>query len=209
MELKDDDPDAVEAMLKWIYTFDYDTTSTSRRGPKEHIEVYMVADKYLLPALQASALLRLKAALQSIGTVGLANALCMVHRGDYGSTITEVLNGKRDEQLSELIKCDIFRGLVAEKQDLLLEPMDKQAQLWPELLRCEGFRTLLATRPDLCLKVMDKQVHFWSKHVRREARYCASAGSHVFIKEAVGWHCCQSVMCGARTWTTKECWVVP
>lgn len=56
VELKDDDPAAIGAMLAWFYTFEYDKTK-----PEDvllgvfHLHVLTVADKYDVPSLKAKA----------------------------------------------------------------------------------------------------------------------------------------------------------
>ncbi|KAK3699719.1 hypothetical protein LTR37_016324 [Vermiconidia calcicola] len=57
IELKDDNPQAAEAMLRYTYNLRYDDLgSPQQQTPKFHFDVCVVAEKYLLPALKQQAL---------------------------------------------------------------------------------------------------------------------------------------------------------
>ncbi|KAK3699715.1 hypothetical protein LTR37_016320 [Vermiconidia calcicola] len=59
IELHDDDPDAVEAMLRYIYSFEYADTTGERASWTAvalHLNVYAVAKKYQMPTLSTKAL---------------------------------------------------------------------------------------------------------------------------------------------------------
>ncbi|KAK3714301.1 hypothetical protein LTR37_007887 [Vermiconidia calcicola] len=58
IELHDDDPDAVEAMLRYIYSFEYaDNAGKPALGTAAfHLNVYVVAKKYQMPTLGTKAL---------------------------------------------------------------------------------------------------------------------------------------------------------
>ena len=56
IELKEDDPAAMAAMLRYIYTFAYeDPNDTSVSSPQFHLDVYLTARKYLIEKLQGKA----------------------------------------------------------------------------------------------------------------------------------------------------------
>ncbi|KAI6885093.1 hypothetical protein KC360_g1524 [Hortaea werneckii] len=75
VELKDDEPMAVEAMLRWLYTFDYEMARPADYTPTHdfHLSVVVVADKYLLNGLRDEALRRLSDMLQTISAEQLVN----------------------------------------------------------------------------------------------------------------------------------------
>lgn len=59
IELKEDDSDAVEAMIRYMYNFTYTNivTTLKRTGEVQlHLAVYAAAKKYLLPGLQNASL---------------------------------------------------------------------------------------------------------------------------------------------------------
>ncbi|KAI7199950.1 hypothetical protein D0869_05298 [Hortaea werneckii] len=50
--LKEDDPQVIEAMLHWFYEYDYVTPQDQERPLVLDLEVYIAAEKYLLPNLK-------------------------------------------------------------------------------------------------------------------------------------------------------------
>lgn len=92
IELKDDDEDAVFAMLQWIYTFEYDTTW--QREPrftveafKTHNNVQVVADKYKLPALSELAEIRAHTIISSCTT----DTLLALMRDERGCDVLQTM----------------------------------------------------------------------------------------------------------------------
>ena len=65
IELKDDDPKAVEAMLGFLYGHEYSDFARSARQPQNllwfNMDVFVTAQKYLLPGLQREAIYALRA----------------------------------------------------------------------------------------------------------------------------------------------------
>ena len=58
IELKDDDPDAVEAMLRYIYGFNYPSIEKAMVKAADvtfHLNTYIIADKYMLQELRGLA----------------------------------------------------------------------------------------------------------------------------------------------------------
>ncbi|KAK5129094.1 hypothetical protein LTR08_003914 [Meristemomyces frigidus] len=70
IELKDDNEDAVAAMLRWIYTSEYDTTwaGFTIDAFLFHVKVYSVADKYQLLPLKLLAKKRINTVMASCTT---------------------------------------------------------------------------------------------------------------------------------------------
>ncbi|KAK3052471.1 hypothetical protein LTR09_006325 [Extremus antarcticus] len=90
IELHDDQPEAVDAVLKYIYTFEYDNivrTGKDKTRPQFHLRVYRVAHKYQIPKLQHKA------------CTGLDRACRKITLQTSGSK-----NGSSSEELFELIK---------------------------------------------------------------------------------------------------------
>lgn len=83
IDLKEDDPNIVELMVKFFYTFDYDNAPT----PPEisplglHARIYTIADKYEVLVLKSIALAKLKSCLSA----SYKDAKIMVE-GTYGVT---------------------------------------------------------------------------------------------------------------------------
>ncbi|KAK3057142.1 hypothetical protein LTR09_002181 [Extremus antarcticus] len=71
IELKEDDTEAVEAMLRYIYSFEYEAIVSgekARATPQFHLNVYTTAHKYRLSTLMNKATASLDKALVTINT---------------------------------------------------------------------------------------------------------------------------------------------
>ena len=69
IDLKEDEPAGVEAMLRWIYGFRYDQIETVLRrksGIDFHMDVFVTAQKYTVKSLQQSAYWYLQAEIISL-----------------------------------------------------------------------------------------------------------------------------------------------
>ena len=67
--LKGDDEDAVEAMLRWLYTFDYEERKRNEKPANTlnfHLNTCVVADEYLVLTLKDEAVKRLQLKLESV-----------------------------------------------------------------------------------------------------------------------------------------------
>ncbi|KAK5174912.1 uncharacterized protein LTR77_000048 [Saxophila tyrrhenica] len=71
IELKEDSPRAVAAILRYIYTFDYGSipdTHSAESTAKFHLDVHAAANKYGLPRLAEKALAKLDQHITTIDT---------------------------------------------------------------------------------------------------------------------------------------------
>ena len=57
--MNDDDPVALEALLRYVYTFEYKDDSDDWQRWQPHLQVYKAARKYLIPKLEEKAQERL------------------------------------------------------------------------------------------------------------------------------------------------------
>ena len=64
IELKDDDPDAVDTMLRYLYNFPYPKSTAD--SPKFHINNFIAARKYLLTELEPIALAGVRSSIESV-----------------------------------------------------------------------------------------------------------------------------------------------
>ncbi|KAK4543499.1 hypothetical protein LTR36_005393 [Oleoguttula mirabilis] len=86
IELMDDSPDVVEAMVRFFYTFDYQDFAPSPSGLSPtvfHVKIFAAAEKYFVEQLQVLAAKKLAdTAKRDWGTDGFADAI----QGSYTST---------------------------------------------------------------------------------------------------------------------------
>ncbi|TKA82691.1 hypothetical protein B0A55_01497 [Friedmanniomyces simplex] len=136
IELKDDDEEAVEALLRWLYTFDYEHRHTGNApdSPEEestidfHLSVCLVADKYLLQDLKNEALSRLRTRLETaVDESEFTRVLIKVRYEDitYPPPVLEIADEVRDARLGALVRNEAFRELLGTDAVLCLEMMDK------------------------------------------------------------------------------------
>ncbi|KAK3074275.1 hypothetical protein LTR53_003436 [Teratosphaeriaceae sp. CCFEE 6253] len=146
IELREDDGEAVDAMLRWLYTFDYEPTD--RAADREaaeivefHLSVCLAADKYQILDLTAEALSRVRALLDGVEGAVLTHALIKVNddKVPHPQSVIAVVNEVRDRRLVELVSCAAFRALLAGDGPLCLEMLDELGrQASREILRQGG-----------------------------------------------------------------------
>ena len=122
IELKDNDPDAVEAMLRYIYGFDYPTiekTMTKTTDVTFHLNVYITANQYMLRELRGLARGALLREIRAIEThcqqthdakkVFKVIQLLLAHR-DYFEGVQEVVAALKRDHMAALFKLKEFRA---------------------------------------------------------------------------------------------------
>lgn len=87
MEFKGDDPDAIEAMLRYLYTLDYvPNASQDARGNQptwnDHLNVVIIADKYGFVELKYEALTHLKDCVAQMKNADDIHSLMIRHDWD-------------------------------------------------------------------------------------------------------------------------------
>ena len=149
VELKDDDEEAVEAMLRWLYTFSYeeriaakrpDDTVLSTATAEEpvipdkadntldfHLNVCTVANEYLLAALEKEAITRLQAGLMSASEDAFVSFYDKIFftDGHYSQNVLETVDASRDQRLETLLQHTAFRELMGNDTELCMEIIDR------------------------------------------------------------------------------------
>ncbi|EMC96343.1 hypothetical protein BAUCODRAFT_471869 [Baudoinia panamericana UAMH 10762] len=132
IELHDDDEEAVEAMLRWLYTFDYeDRTSFAEvegnATPDFHLAVCLVADKYLLTPLCDEALSQLCKVLEGLHHGQLVKVIEKVYYSEtaYPVSVTACVDEVRNAFMYPLLQMEDFRGLLQTDGTTCLSVIDK------------------------------------------------------------------------------------
>lgn len=115
--MHNDDPDAVDAMLQYMYTGTWDPRGhSSAFGPDKSqrmlhdLSIFTLADKYSVPEL-------LRAACTDF-TITLAE--CKFFRGDLGAIIRELYIVCPDNKLSGLMRAAVIKSSVASEDHYLI-----------------------------------------------------------------------------------------
>ncbi|KJX93169.1 hypothetical protein TI39_contig4376g00004 [Zymoseptoria brevis] len=106
IELTDDDPDAVETVLKYVYACAYDHDHPRKADTSYHVGVIMVAGKYLLPTLQAEASIALVSLLPNVQDE--ASIMYVVDAATNGPEGDELA-----ENLATALEADMLEGFVS------------------------------------------------------------------------------------------------
>ncbi|EMC96344.1 hypothetical protein BAUCODRAFT_472268 [Baudoinia panamericana UAMH 10762] len=129
IELHDDDEDAVDAMLRWLYTSKYDVASseTAQVSPMFHLALYTVADKYLLDDLRDEAYDPVCGALDNISVAELANYIEHIFgpSGTYPCRITNKFAELRDKHAGALLESPQGRKHIEADGPLCMALIDK------------------------------------------------------------------------------------
>lgn len=99
IELKDDVPEAVEAMIYYIYSFEYVNPEAPQPPMDFHFKVLQTAAKYLLPSLAEKAYMNLADELKrrEEDSVGQGNAKGILDLMEFYADYTEHLSGATAE----------------------------------------------------------------------------------------------------------------
>ncbi|KAK5713887.1 hypothetical protein LTR17_017386 [Elasticomyces elasticus] len=148
IELWEDDEEGVEAMLRWLYTFDYEdhfhqhttvegteeTDSKRDANPKNtldlHLSVCVVADKYELLDLHNEALTRFRKGLENADENEVSRMFGAVREegSTYAQSIIDVVNVVRDIRLQSLLQNTDFRALLSKDSALCMEALDRMLE---------------------------------------------------------------------------------
>ncbi len=146
--LNEDDEDAFEAMLRWIYTFDYEDRISEAKVEATldfHLNVCIVADKYLLSDLMNEALSRIRTKLETVEESELIRVIGKVRENKESSifpqSVHDIANEVTDARLHVLVQNPEFRELMKHDNELCMETMDK---VLDEKLR--GFASVVEER---------------------------------------------------------------
>lgn len=124
IELFDDDPDAVEAVLKHIYT---DETDCSRSDDWLHqLHVCQAADKYLLPKLSSAAFTRFKQATDDLKDMSsVLEAIQTIRDISNDEEHTKIADSLEARHQSALLRHDDYRSIVENDKALMWKHMDR------------------------------------------------------------------------------------
>jgi speckle-type POZ protein len=125
--LKGDNVNAVEAMLEFMYTFDYDSSGRAENSSSPmifNVKVYHIADKYMVPALKSLAQRKFQ---ETIGTCwdmdDFPDAIAQVYglhdTSDQGlhKMVIDVVRKHREQLILKPRFCDILEGTVGFASD--------------------------------------------------------------------------------------------
>lgn len=129
VELKDDDADAVEAMLRHIYGLSYLPTTTDGKtlSWNFHLNVAMVGDKYRLADLEASAFQEFREmVLKQEDYAAIVTIIKELPKYDYASTEMQILVDRLIEKhFVGLMKQPAFRAIFEADKGLMWKYVDR------------------------------------------------------------------------------------
>jgi hypothetical protein len=137
IELKEDSPDAVDAVINHLYDIDYTEAvgSSERSKPQFHVGVYTTAQKYLLPELAEEALCQLSIVSEEIdNSCKIEDIFALLKLfGDHKlhhQFFEEQVVGLASKHLPALMKIEEFRAWMEEEGnspvlDLALAAVDR------------------------------------------------------------------------------------
>nr|OQO17401.1 hypothetical protein B0A51_15854 [Rachicladosporium sp. CCFEE 5018] len=119
IELKDDDPEALEALLEYLYQIEYD--SSHDKSWRFYLALGTAADKYLLLALKDEAFQRLEYVISNLKKTPELVAVLQVLDSDYkqDARMTRIRNNIHIDNLDELLECFNYRTYLKEHPKLL------------------------------------------------------------------------------------------
>ncbi|KAB8249751.1 BTB/POZ protein [Aspergillus flavus] len=120
IQLKSDDPRAVEAMVHFMYGFEYDSSGSDlgRVSPMLfNINVYQVADKFEVPQLKQKAKDKFETIARTCWEmddypIAISEAYQRTHKGDRG--LRDILVSISHEHLEKLLENEDFRTVLEE-----------------------------------------------------------------------------------------------
>lgn len=127
IQLMDDDPHAVEAMIHFMYGYRYDGSGRGRASPMLfHIKVYHVADKYGIPKLKQRAREKFKTMVQACWQTdefpnAIAEAYTTTPQADRGlrDPLLEICQDHIDDLLRHDEFCQVLDEIVGFAADLV------------------------------------------------------------------------------------------
>ena len=170
IKLKGDDPDAVEALLRYIYTGNY-TACQRWHDPSFHLHVSIAADKYDFPFLSKDADITFKRKAKEVSdftqVINIMDALADL--GQDGVFAEEL----RKQNLAGLIKDPAYRERLSNNEQLMWQHFDELA-FGAELVEkhvalCRLHRDKVLTDPETVNCVMCTQSVPSSAHTARQS----------------------------------------
>ena len=127
VELHDDDPEALEAVLRWLYTETYQEGLEKTRDWQFHLSVAETADKYLCNALEALASGNLRTIVARITDIKEVMRVMEVlptsaHRVQ---STQEILQDLREKHFHKLMKQPQFRDSLKRDNEKMMEDIER------------------------------------------------------------------------------------
>lgn len=181
IRLEEDDPDALEAMLRYIYNFDYQVLASCVTQTDKaffHLKVRMCAQKYLVPALVTKALAKFNEVLDAMTDVAEIMAVIKLF-----TTMTELL-----ETLDPVIEHLVRKNLAS-------------------LLELDLFPEWIGTQPKLCRLLLRGAATFETLEMHMHAQ-CLGCSKHSGASDSVCVYCGRRLVSnsGKRLAQVTECW---
>lgn len=130
MELNDDDADALEALLRFLYTGDYDHKS---KGWIDHLKVAMTSDKYLLPELEQLAVASLATETSKLGNVDqVFEVISAIRTTNVKDNIAQLRRDLEKKHLKGLIGLSAYREIVEDDKDGMWDLLRDLAGVGPK-----------------------------------------------------------------------------
>lgn len=142
----------VEAMLHFMYTFDYDASGSAQNSSSPmvfNVKVYSIADKYDVPALKSQAKQKFETAVETCWDMDdFPDAIAQVYHSTPSTDrgLREVISGAACEHVNELLLKQGFRDVLEETvgfasdiaQLLAKRQKQNQGQSQRQRYRCPG-----------------------------------------------------------------------
>ena len=178
MQLKEDNPQAVEAMIHFMYGFDYDSSGSdhSRVSPMLfNVNVYQIADKYVVPKLKRHAKEKFEKIIETCWEMD-----------DFPMTITEAY--------SSTPKTD--RGLRDPLIRTALNHIDR-------LLKTEDFVRVLEETVGFSADLIQRSISQKSTNPSLTKYRCSNCDKQWELESSLSLSCCP--LCGYSRSNWKSC----
>ena len=129
IELKDDDPDALEAVLRYIYTSKYVKRGYKSDDWRFHLSVSEVADKYLVKTLAEQAFDKFGLVVSNLTDIErVAEMVKVLPTINYRSTeLLAIVQQLQDKHFVDLLKQPEYRAMLAADSTLMLSHIERLA----------------------------------------------------------------------------------
>ncbi|PKY07468.1 BTB/POZ domain protein [Aspergillus campestris IBT 28561] len=177
IRLEEDDPRAVEAMIHFMYGFNYDSSGSDRGRTSPmlfNVNVYQTGDKYDIPKLKEQAKEKFAVALKNCWEmddfpVAIARAYSTTVASDRG--LRDLLVDTCLEHIDDLLEDDDFKQVLRETLDFAADLVQKQIYHSDKTIyRCPSCRrewSVTCTTNAVSYCPMCSSNQDWSRHVKK------------------------------------------
>lgn len=135
IDLKEDNADAMEVLLNWLYINDYSDIARWMVMTKEtpawrlHLDVMLAADKYILPELEIEATAAICTSIEHVmfTAADAASMLEAIHGMDVTTSVADIAEKLQYRMLPSLLKESAFRALVDNSNEYRWKVLDSLA----------------------------------------------------------------------------------